>query len=86
VQKPEVHKMVVMTPYQADASGRQQKLEAPKAAAPAQQTRPMGELMDEEEEAAKSEPTVRPSKKAATPAPEGKKDLNSVLDAWTKEE
>jgi hypothetical protein len=85
VQKPEVHKMVVMTPYQADASGRQQKLEAPKAAAPAQQTRPMGELMDEEE-AAKSEPTVRPSKKAATPAPEGKKDLNSVLDAWTKEE
>jgi hypothetical protein len=46
----------------------------------------MGELMDEEEEAAKSEPTVRPSKKAATPAPEGKKDLNSVLDAWTKEE
>jgi hypothetical protein len=85
VQKPEVHKMVVMTPYQADASGRQQKLEAPKAAATAQQTRPMGELMDEEE-AAKSEPTVRPSKKAATPAPEGKKDLNSVLDAWTKEE
>jgi len=85
VQKPEVHKMVVMTPYQADMSGRQQKLEAPKAAAPAQQTRPMGELMDEEE-AAKTEPTVRPSKKAAAPVPEGKKDLNSVLDAWTKEE
>jgi hypothetical protein len=77
VQKPEVHKMVVMTPYQADASGRQQKLEAPKAAAPAQQAA---------EETAESEPTVRPSKKAATPAPEGKKDLNSVLDAWTKEE
>jgi hypothetical protein len=74
VQKPEVHKMVVMTPYQADASGRQQKLEAPKAAAPA----PMIE-------ATEPEPTVRPSKKAA-PAPEAKKDLNSVLDAWTKEE
>jgi hypothetical protein len=77
VQKPEVHKMVVMTPYQADASGRQQKLEAPKAAATAQQAA---------EETAEPEPTVRPSKKAATPAPEGKKDLNSVLDAWTKEE
>jgi hypothetical protein len=77
VQKPEVHKMVVMTPYQADASGRQQKLEAPKAAAPAPQAT---------EETAEPEPTVRPSKKAATPAPEAKKDLNSVLDAWTKEE
>ena len=76
VQKPEVHKMVVMTPYQADASGRQQKLEAPKAAAPA----PMIEVAEPE-----TEPTVRPSKKAA-PAPEAKKDLNSVLDAWTKEE
>ena len=76
VQKPEVHKMVVMTPYQADMSGRQQKLEAPKAAAPAPQAA---------EETAEPEPTVRPSKKAA-PAPEAKKDLNSVLDAWTKEE
>jgi hypothetical protein len=76
VQKPEVHKMVVMTPYQADMSGRQQKLEAPKATAPAPQAA---------EETAEPEPTVRPSKKAA-PAPEAKKDLNSVLDAWTKEE
>jgi hypothetical protein len=76
VQKPEVHKMVVMTPYQADASGRQQKLEAPKAA-PA----PLIEATEPE-----PEPTVRPSKKAAAPAPEAKKDLNSVLDAWTKEE
>lgn len=75
-QKPEVQKMVVMTPYQADASGRQQKLEAPKAAAPA----PKVEVIEE------PEPTVRASKKAATPAPEAKKDLNSVLDAWTKEE
>jgi hypothetical protein len=75
-QKAEVQKMVVMTPYQADASGRQQKLEAPKAAAPA----PKAEVAEE------PEPTVRPSKKAAAPAPEVKKDLNSVLDAWTKED
>lgn len=33
-KKPEVQKMVVMTPYQADASGRTARLEAPKAEAP----------------------------------------------------
>ena len=34
VKKPEVQKMVVMTPYQADVSGRTARLEAPKAEAP----------------------------------------------------
>ena len=33
-KKPEVQKMVVMTPYQADVSGRTARLEAPKAEAP----------------------------------------------------
>lgn len=75
VQKPEVQKMVVMTPYQADASGRQQKLEAPKAAPKAAPV---------EDDADAPAPTVRPSKKAE--APTVKKDLDSVLNAWSKEE
>jgi hypothetical protein len=79
-QKPEVQKMVVMTPYQADMSGRQQKLAAP--AAPAA---PKAKVEEPESEDS-GEPTVRPSKKAAAPATEAKKDLNSVLDAWTKGE
>lgn len=61
----EVQKMVVMTPYQADVSGRAPKLEAPK------------------EEAV--EPVKRESKKVEPP-PAEKKDLNSVLKAWTDEE
>jgi hypothetical protein len=66
--KPEVQKMVVMTPYQADMSGRAPKLEAPKAQAP---------------EA--SAPTKRESKKVETPTVT-KKDLDSVVKAWTDEE
>lgn len=66
--RPDVQKMVVMTPYQADASGRQ--LPAPKAEAP------------KAEAAATPEPTKRESKKAA-PAPTEKKDLNSVVQAWS---
>jgi len=64
--KPEVQKLVIMTPYQADTAGK--ALPAPKAKA-------------EESE----EPTKRESKKAATPAAT-KKDLDSVLKAWTDEE
>ena len=66
--KPEVQKMVVMTPYQADVSGRAPKLEAPKAQAieaPA--------------------PTKRESKKAEAPTVT-KKDLDSVVKAWTDED
>ena len=61
----EVQKMVIMTPYQADATGRAPKLEAPK------------------EEVV--EPVKRESKKPEPP-PAEKKDLNSVLKAWTEEE
>lgn len=70
---PETQKLVIMTPYQADASGRQQKLAAPapKAAAPADADVP--------------EPTKRESKpKAEVPA--AKKDLASVVKAWGNEE
>jgi hypothetical protein len=74
--KPEVQKMVLMTPYQADASGRAPKLEAPapKAAAPVTAAD------------AVAEPTKRESKKAEAPAPTAKKDLGSVVAAWTDEE
>lgn len=72
VKKPEVQKMVVMTPYQADSSGRQ-KLEAPKPAVSAS---------EEEDDAPK--PTKRESKKADTPTP--KKEIKDVLKAWGDEE
>jgi hypothetical protein len=83
--KPEVQKMVLMTPYQADTSGRAPKLEAPK---------PMGVMLDEDEAKAiakvkaeaVAEPTKRESKKAEAPAPTVKKDLGSVVAAWTDEE
>lgn len=70
---PEVQKMVVMTPYQADMSGKPAKLEAPapKAEAPAK-----ADPIDE--------PIKRPAK--AAPAPVTKKDLDSVVKAWSEEE
>jgi hypothetical protein len=70
---PEVQKMVVMTPYQADMSGKPAKLEAPapKAEAPAK-----ADPIDE--------PIKRPAK--AAPAPVTKKDLDSVVKAWSDEE
>lgn len=67
--RPEVAKMVVMTPYQADVSGRAPKLEAPAAAAAPTE----------------AEPKKREGKKADA-APTPKKDLDSVLKAWTSEE
>ena len=80
---PAVQKMVIMTPYQADASGRAPKLEAPK---------PLGKAFEEEDAKALaqarkevSEPKKRESKKAEAPAPTEKKSLDSVLDAWGKE-
>ena len=70
--KPEVLKMVVMTPFQADQSGKP-ALAAPKAeAAPAK-----AEAVDE--------PVKRETKKAA-PAPTAKKDLDAVVKAWSDEE
>lgn len=65
IARPEVQKMVTMTPYQADASGRAPKLEAPKAATESE-----------------PEPKKRESKKAAE-TPAAKKDLDSVLKAWS---
>jgi hypothetical protein len=76
--KPEVQKMVLMTPYQADASGRAPKLEAP---APAPAAVAPVTVAD-----AVAEPTKRESKKAEAPAPTVKKDLGSVVAAWTDEE
>ena len=74
-KKPEVLKMVVMTPYQADMAGKQAKLDAPaptpKAAAPAV-------------DSAIEEPTKR--EKKAEPKPTVKKDLDSVVKAWSDEE
>jgi hypothetical protein len=92
---PAVQKMVVLTPYQADASARAPKLE---------NTRPMGELTKKEDEPAYvqiaekakakaaedkppfDEPKKRESKKAAEPAVTAKKNLDSVVAAWTDEE
>lgn len=69
---PEVLKMVVMTPYQADTSGKPKLgAPAPKAEAPAQSY-------------AIDEPVKRPAKTAPTPVT--KKDLDSVVKAWSDEE
>ena len=76
---PEVHKMVTMTPYQADMSGRTQKLEAPKAEAP----KAKAEAEDDEPIEA---PKKRESKKVAEVTPASKKSLDSVVAAWTDEE
>jgi len=87
---PEVHKMVTMTPYQADVSGRAPKLEAPK---------PLGKAFEEEDAKslakARAEaeddgvievPKKRESKKAVEATPASKKSLDSVVAAWTEEE
>jgi hypothetical protein len=70
---PEVLKMVVMTPYQADMSGKPAKLEAP---APKAESPAKVDAIDE--------PIKRPAKTA--PAPVTKKDLDSVVKAWSDEE
>ena len=71
-EREDVKKMVVMTAYQADASGR--ALPAPKAeaAAPA-------------ESEAVAEPKKRESKKAAE-APAAKQSLDAVVKAWSDED
>jgi hypothetical protein len=83
---PETQKMVVMTPYQADTSGRTQKLEAPK---------PLGKAFEEEDakslakvraEAEAEAPKKRESKKAEVPEPTAKKSLASVAAAWSTDE
>jgi hypothetical protein len=83
---PETQKMVVMTPYQADASARAPKLEAPK---------PLGKFFEEEdakalakaraEADAVEEPKKRESKKSAEPVVTAKKSLDAVVTAWSDE-
>ena len=71
-QRDDVKKMVVMTPYQADVSGR---------ALPA----PTKEDKEEFESAPVVEPKKRESKKAAE-APVAKQSLDSVVKAWSDED
>jgi hypothetical protein len=73
---PEVQKMVTMTPFQAQTDGVT-KLEAPKPVAPAPKAAEVEEV---------AEPVKRESKKVEVPAPVAKRDLNSVLAAWSDEE
>ena len=75
---PETQKMVTMTPYQADVSGRA-KLEAPKAEA----AKPTASAPEAEAEEA---PKKRESKKAAEVTPTAKKSLASVAAAWSTDE
>jgi hypothetical protein len=79
---PEVHKMVTMTPYQADVSGRAPKLEAPKAEAP----KAKAIQADAEDDEPIEVPKKRESKKAVEATPASKKSLDSVVAAWTEEE
>ena len=71
-KKPEVQKLVVMTPYQAEQAGK------PALAAPAPQA--------PKAEDAVAEPVKRESTKAAAPTPTAKKGLDDVVKAWTDEE
>ena len=73
-KKPEVQKMVTMTPYQADVSGRTPALAAPvpKAVAP---------VADDV-----AEPVKRENVKADKPTPTAKKGLDDVVKAWSDEE
>lgn len=68
---PEVSRMVIMTPYQADMTGRTKQIAAPNND-------------DAEDANVVGEPTVR--QKKAEPVVKQKADLNSVLKAWTDEE
>jgi hypothetical protein len=78
---PNVQKMVTMTPYQADASGRAPKLEAPVRVA-----EPPKAVAAVEEEPPFDEPKKRESKKPAEPVVTAKKNLDSVVAAWSIEE
>jgi hypothetical protein len=69
-KKPEIQKMVIMTPYQADVSGRAPALSAP---APA----PKVDV---------AEPVKRESTKSSAPSPTAKKGLDDVVKAWSDEE
>ena len=74
--KPEVQKLVVMTPYQADTAHKQLAAPAPQAQAQAPKAQAEPEV---------AAPTKREGKKAE-PTPTAKKDLSSVVAAWSDEE
>ena len=78
--KPEVQKMVTMTPYQADTSSRAPRLEAKPELVHAITS---GKKRDEDPI---EEPKKRESKKVAEPVVESKKSLDSVVAAWSDEE
>ena len=69
-QKEEVKRLVIMTPYQAESAGAK-ALAAPKV-----------EVEEEEVET----PKKRPSTKSSSDAPAPKKNLDSVVKAWSDEE
>lgn len=76
---PLTQKMVVMTPYQADVSGRTPKLSAPAQEAPKATAKPKVEDPIEE-------PKKRDAVKKADATPKPKADLDDVLKAWSDEE
>lgn len=75
---PETKKMVMMTPYQADASGKNQAAAAPAPALAAPKV--------DVEDAVEVAPKKREVKKTETPVPTAKPALDSVVKAWTDEE
>lgn len=74
-QREDVKKMVFMTPYQADASGRALTMSKAEAEEP----------FETVATAATPEPKKRESKKAAEP-PQPKQSLDAVMKAWSDEE
>ena len=78
-QRPDVLKMVVMTPYQADASGRAPAI-ASSAPSVANSAPPAVAATEDDDEA----PPKKRESKAKADVPTAKKDLTSVLEAWTK--
>ena len=80
-QRDEVKKMVVMTPYQADVSGR--ALPAPKAKDDGEEFEQAAKPMKVDD--AIEEPKKRESKKVEAP-PAAKRNLDSVVKAWSDED
>ena len=72
--KEEVQRLVIMTPYQAEAAGAK-ALAAPK-----------GKVAAAEDDEEVEEPKKRPSTKSSTEAPAPKKNLDAVIKAWSDEE
>lgn len=74
--RDDVKRMVIMTPYQADASGRALGMTKEEAE----------EQFETVVAAPVAEPKKRESKKAAEPPPTSKQSLDEVVKAWSDEE